>query len=127
MQRKTYPVFILIALIFLGCSQVKYKTVELGKETIPKSTWILTEVANIHVQSCSTTTLNSNTQWIYVGSIDQGDVYKTKDQIVSVHCSNMYEAYIVLSGEQIIGFYFPFEKGFCQASKPVKIIRQITN
>lgn len=127
MRKKVLSASIVTIFLFLGCSQIKYKTVTLGKEASPKPAWVLTETVNVKIQSCSTVCLKSNTNWIYVGEIEQGDVYKTKDQIVTIECTNMFEANIVLSGDKIVGFYLPFEKGFSQASKQVKVNRNIIN
>lgn len=56
--------------------------------------------------------LKKGTNWHVVGSLEQGDVYRTSDQVLTVECSNIHEAYIVVSGRMLTGFYLPVEKGF---------------
>lgn len=63
-------------------------------------------------------TLKANTKWEYVGKITQGDIYKTKDQVLTVEASHIYEAYIVISSDQLVGFYLPVEKTFSPLGKP---------
>jgi len=58
-----------------------------------------------------------------VGRIEQGEVYKTKDQVVTVEASNMYEAQLVLSGSLVVGFYLPVERTFTAADPPQQIQR----
>ena len=58
------------------------------------------------------TTLRANTTWRHMGATDKGEVYSTQDQIVKVEASNIYEAYIVVSGHVLAGFYLPVEKTF---------------
>jgi hypothetical protein len=56
------------------------------------------------------TILRANTTWNQVGATEAGKVYATKDQVVKVEASNIYEAYIVVSNNCLTGFYLPVEK-----------------
>lgn len=47
-----------------------------------------------------------------VGTDPHGDVYKTEDQILTVEASNVYEAFIVISAGDLVGFYLPVEDAF---------------
>ena len=66
-------------------------------------------------------TLKSGTKWHYVGQISYGDIYKTKDQILTIEGSNIYEAFIVVSEEQLVGFYLPVEQSFSPLSDPLTL------
>lgn len=57
-------------------------------------------------------TLRKTTRWDQVGTIPEGDVLRSKDQVLTVECSNVHEAYLVVSGGKLIGFFLPVEKGF---------------
>lgn len=63
-------------------------------------------------------TLQKDTTWTYVGTIPEGDVFKTNDQILTVEASNIYEAYIVVSSGKLIGFYLPVEHAYSPLDKP---------
>jgi outer membrane lipopolysaccharide assembly protein LptE/RlpB len=60
--------------------------------------------------------LKQGTMWHYVGRISSGDVYKTKDQVLTIEASNIYEAYIVVSSGRLVGFYLPVERTFSPVS-----------
>jgi hypothetical protein len=75
----------------------------------------------VPLESWSTTTLNANTTWTFVGKIEQGDVYKSKEQTVTVWGSNFYEAYPVIKGGTLYGFYLPVEKTFTAIPKPKEL------
>jgi hypothetical protein len=61
--------------------------------------------------------IKDGTKWDYVGTIENGDVYNTKDQVLTVEASNIHEAYIVISSGKLIGFYLPVEKTFSPLSE----------
>jgi hypothetical protein len=71
--------------------------------------------------------LKKESKWDYVGSIESGDVYKTDDQILTVEASNIYEAYIVISGHNLVGFYLPVEKTYSPLSSPIKLQIEVIN
>lgn len=53
--------------------------------------------------------------------IDQGEVYKTNDQILTIEASNIFEAYIVISSNKLFGFYLPVEDTFSPLEHPVEL------
>ena len=65
--------------------------------------------------------LKSGTLWECVGKLSQGNVYKTKDQILTVEASNIFEANIVVADQTIIGYYLPVERSFYPLDKPQKL------
>ena len=67
------------------------------------------------------TRLKAGTRWRQVGTIEHGAVFATKDQIVTVEASNIYEAQLVVSNNIIQGFYLPVEKTFCAVRAPIRI------
>jgi hypothetical protein len=66
-------------------------------------------------------TLRRNSTWTYVGTLAAGDVYTTKDQVLTVEASNIHEAYIVVKGARLVGFYLPVERTFSPAAAPVTL------
>jgi len=126
MKKTVQLIFLVVGLLIAGCS-VKYTPVVIKTTTKSKPMWTLTEKINVTLQSGSTTHLKLNTTWEHVGTIEQGEVYKTKDQIVTIRGPNMFEAYLVISEERIVGFYLPIEKGYARISKPIIINRKTLN
>ena len=84
--------------------------------------FVLKQDIKISAHSGFNRTLEKNTRWDCVGKISQGIVYKTKDQILTIEASNIYEANIVVSDQKIVGFYLPVEKSFSPISSPVPLI-----
>ena len=70
---------------------------------------------------CYSRTLRKTTRWNQVGTIAEGDVLRSKDQVLTLECSNIHEAYLVMSGNKLIGFFLPFEKGFVPHSPPIEL------
>jgi hypothetical protein len=65
--------------------------------------------------------LSKGTTWTLVGTVPEGEVYKSKDQVLSVECSNIHEAYLVISQDSVVGFYLPVEKGFVKLNKAITL------
>ena len=53
--------------------------------------------------------------------------FTTKDQIVTVEASNIYESQFVIPNQCINGFYLPVEKMVAPVSPPVHIEIQSVN
>ena len=68
--------------------------------------------------------LRKGTRWTHVGSIEQGDVYTSKDQVLTIEASNVYEAYIVVSNAKLVGFYLPVERTYSPlgVAKPLQSV-----
>lgn len=73
-----------------------------------------------------TRTLRQGTKWEYVGTVQYGDVFKTKDQVFTVEASNIHEAYLVISENTLVGFYLPVERTYSPLGKPVELTTSIT-
>lgn len=64
-------------------------------------------------------TITHDTVWDYAGRIGEGTVYAPRDTVLTVEGADVSEAYLVLRGEQIVGFYLPVQGTFSPASEPV--------
>ncbi len=72
----------------------------------------VTRAAEVTLSTGYSTTLRANTRWELVGTVAQGEVYRTKDQIVTLEGAHIHEAYIVVSQGSLVGFYLPVERTF---------------
>jgi hypothetical protein len=50
--------------------------------------------------------------WTNVGRTAQGEVFKPVGRVFTVEGTHIYEAYIVLDDDRVIGFYLPVERAF---------------
>jgi hypothetical protein len=117
------------SIIFIGCAfdlaHVKYNPAILTECSEDCQTFILREELVLNNLPCGyKRTLKENSEWAMVGSIESGDVYKPLNQCLTIECSNVFEAYLVLNGHNIKGFYFPVEDGYMALKKPIQIIKK---
>ena len=119
-----------LAAVFAACCcssccfdivHVKQVPAQLDTKSPPKSSWTLVEKVDVQLDTWYKTSLKSGTKWQYVGGVSHGEVYRTDDQIVTVEGSNTFEAYVVLSGDGLVGFYLPVEKTFSPLGRPVPL------
>jgi hypothetical protein len=100
-------------LLFCSCSgQVKQVPTQIQSAPTIKNSFVLVKEVNFFLDSNHRRQLNSGTKWDFVDTITQGDVFKTKDQTLTVKATNIFDAYIVISSNKLVGFYLPTEKTF---------------
>jgi len=84
------------------------------------SRYRLAEAVKIEAPRTADLTLRADTAWNHIGTISQGRVFDTKDQVIIVNSFNVYEAAIVVNDGKIIGYYPKVAKAFV-ASDPVPL------
>ena len=106
--------------LFFGCAfdvvRVKQEPARFEPDTSIQDAWKLAEDVEISLDTGYKRKLKAGTRWECIGKIENGDVYKTKDQILTVEGSNIYEACIVVSEGQLVGFYLPANQTFSPLS-----------
>ena len=128
---KTIVIFFSIFLIS-ACAfdlvHVKQIPTQIESTRLSKSSFELLDEVNIYLYGGYTRKLKKGTIWHYVGTISYGDIFKTDDQILTVEASNIYEAYIVISSSNIVGFYLPVEKSYSPLNEPKELkVREVNN
>lgn len=83
--------------------------------------FLLKDSVRVRLGTGFPTYLQNGTRWRLTGRTEVGSVYSTKDQIVTVEASNIYEAMLVVSNRNITGFYLPVEKLLVPVSPPIPI------
>jgi hypothetical protein len=92
--------------------RVKQEPAELRTCTSNQDDWILAEDVKVTLDTGYSRKLKAGTRWQCIGEIEQGEVYHTDDQILTVEGSNIYEASIVVANGQLVGFYLPANRTF---------------
>jgi hypothetical protein len=82
----------------------------------------LSRPAEVALSTGYTTKLRENTRWELVGSIAQGEVYRTRDQIVTLEGEHIHEGYIVVEQGVLVGFYLPVERSFSPVTPGKRLI-----
>jgi hypothetical protein len=108
-----------------GCAfdviHVEQTTAKLETSSACGQDFRLVEAVEIRLTGGYSRSLKKDTRWNCVGTIEQGHVYRTKDQILTVEASNIYEAYIVISDNKLVGFYLPVEHSFSPLKDPLPL------
>jgi hypothetical protein len=73
----------------------------------------------VHLDTGYSRVLKRGSRWACIGATPEGDVYRTKDQILTIEGSNIHEAYIVVKSQNLVGFYLPVERTFSPLSNPI--------
>ena len=123
MERMTIVVSI-VGLLLSACAfdlaHVTYTAATFQPTQNSTRTLVLSDEVPLTDTPCSySRTLRKTTCWDQVGAIAEGNVLRSKDQVLTLECSNVHEAYLVMSGDKLIGFFLPFEKGFVPYSPPI--------
>ena len=110
---------LVFGLVF-GCAfdvvRVKQEPAKFEPGASAQDAWTLAKSVEISLDTGYKRKLNAGTRWQCIGKIENGDVYQTNDQILTVEGSNIYEACIVVSEENLVGFYLPANQTFSPLS-----------
>ena len=105
-----------IALLVAACAPpVTQLPTQLAPST-GKSFRLMRE-AEADISTGRSTTLRANTRWELVGTVSMGEVYRTRDQAVTVRGDGVHEGYIVVREKTLVGFYLPVERAFCPVAQ----------
>ncbi len=77
----------------------------------------LTREAEADIGTGRSTTLRANTRWELVGTVSLGEVYRTRDQVVTLRGDGIHEGYIVVRERTLVGFYLPVERALCPVTQ----------
>jgi len=102
-----------VGLLCAGCAP------EIGRTAIPyvqnngtKEVIQLTQSTTVPNYSGAGTTLFIGTRWDHVGEVAHGKVYRSKDSVFFLRGANTHEAYLVVKGKKLVGFYLPGDKAW---------------
>lgn len=114
-----------VAILGSGCAfdltHVKQSPANFQPVSAGGSRWKLNQEVKISIGTGYSTRLKAGTRWEQVGKIEQGDIFKTSDQILTVEASNIHEAYLVVRDGMVTGFYLSVERTFTPVSPPKSI------
>ena len=79
---------------------------------------VMTSKKKVGVSAMFRRVIPKDSRWSYVGSIAAGDVYQGVNTVFTVEGVDIHEAYLVISGRDLVGYYLPFEKTFEELGSP---------
>jgi hypothetical protein len=120
-SRRFLGVFGVVAVLVASCAPVVVQEPAQLTPGVGKS-FRLSRAAEVALSTGYSTTLRANTRWELVGTVTQGEVYRTKDQVVTLEGAHIHEGYLVLDRGTLVGFYLPVERTF----SPVTPAKQLS-
>lgn len=96
-----------------GCApQVVRTPVSVVAGAAPARAYVTESTVSFRLPSLYMRKIDGGTRFVEAGSIAQGRILKPVGTVLSVEGADVHEAYAVVSGDSLVGFYLPFEKAF---------------
>lgn len=125
-RRKLKQVTFCSCLFIIGCAfdvaHISSKPTQFLPHSEINKSFMLKDTVQITQAPCGYgRVLKGGSNWDLAGTINEGEVYKPRDQVLTVECSNVFEAYIVVSKDSLVGFYLPVEGEFVSISDKIEL------
>ena len=78
----------------------------------PGDTIEIVENASISVGPGYQRVIARGSVWTRIGRSVEGEDFKPVDRVFTVEGAHIHEAYLVLDGDRVVGFYLPVERAF---------------
>ena len=79
----------------------------------------LAETVTFMLSTQYSRTLRKGSTWQEVGKLPQGLVYRPVKSVFNLEGRQVHEAYLVISGKKLVGFYLPVESSFSPIVEPI--------
>lgn len=83
--------------------------------------YTLVSAAELQLNTGYRRSLKQGSRWTRIGHVPQGDVYKPSVDVFTVEGAHVHEAYLVVSGDLLAGFYLPAEKSYSALDQKTKL------
>lgn len=106
-----------IVVLATGCAAeiyrvpVQFHPASSANESI-SSTIVMTREVSVTPSTGYTRVIPVGSRWQYVGRVQQGKVFAIRDDVFMLEGKDMHEAYCVVDGSMLVGFYLPVEEAF---------------
>lgn len=67
-------------------------------------------------------TLPAASRWRFAGTVPQGAVYQAVGSVFTLEGAHVHEAYLVIRGEDLVGFYLPVEQAFSPLKASIPLL-----
>jgi hypothetical protein len=110
---------VLLSLLLAGCaSPVQVAPASLVPLSAPAADFLVDSDVPIRLSTGYTRTLPAQSRWRAIGSLPQGTVYQPVNTVFAVEGRQVHEAYLVMQGKALQGFYLPGEGNFSPLAPP---------
>lgn len=109
--------------VIVGCaSEIHRYPAELSRMNHPQEKrYVASQTVPVHLDSGYERTIKAGTEFVDFGGIAQGSVLKPTNAVFTVEGAHMHEAYPVVSGGRLVGFYLPVEKSFSPLTESITL------
>lgn len=121
--KKCLAVALFTAALLQGCaSAVRTEPVKFTPSTEqPAKVMRLVNDATARLATGYPRTLKSGSQWRLAGNVTQGQVFRPINSVFTIEGRQVHEAYLVVSGGKLVGFYLPGETNYAALEVPVPL------
>jgi hypothetical protein len=111
-----------VAVLLAACAaQVPVTPATLARLDRPVEDFTVPESVRIELPTGRARALPAGSVWRAVGTLPQGVVYQPVGTVFTVVGRNVHEAYLVVQGTTLQGFYLPGEHNFSPLSNPLSL------
>ncbi|WP_254700423.1 hypothetical protein [Trinickia violacea] len=82
---------------------------------------VVKQDAIVHLASGYERRIAAQSRWRSAGTLPQGQVLRPVGTVFTIEGRQVHEAWLVVAGEELVGFYLPGESHFSPLDKPVVI------
>ena len=82
---------------------------------------IVQQEVTIRLASGFVRKIAAQSRWRAVGNLPQGQVLRPIDTVFTIEGRQIHEAYLVVSDDNLVGFYLPGEAHFSTLIKPISL------
>lgn len=113
-SRSLNALIVLGAITLTGCAPaIPAQEAQLAApETQPQQVRVLQREVTVRLSTGYERQLGEGSRWRPIGSLPQGEVLRPVDSVFTIEGRQVHEAYLVVSGSQLVGFYLPGEARF---------------
>ena len=102
-----------ILLNLSGCAaEIKREPVTFVRTSSAVSLIQLKSSADLALEVGGSKAIVAGSRWRLVGSVPMGKVYRSEDSVLTLNSRNAHEAYLVIDGDSVVGFYLPGEQSW---------------
>ena len=107
-----------IAAIVSGCAtDVTRSAASLSPASGERTRIEIAQAVTVESSSGYSRTLPAGSAWELQGRLPQGAVYKRAGDVFTIEGAHVHEAYLVVSGSHLVGYYLPVERAFSPAPR----------
>lgn len=110
-----------LALLLCGCAVQQTVTQMTPVAAGAQTEYVLAAPVELQLNTGYQRSLKQGSRWLNVGRVPQGDVYKPYMDVFTVEGAHIHEAYLVVDGSQLVGFYLPAERSYSHLGHKVPL------